>query len=654
MSSISCAGFACILGIFLFSFSARGEDSRKAVTVDAETSRFIQLAQALADREADIEAKVNEELKKNPEEAETETPPPTHSRSRLEKLARKLRIGTSFSVDRGSWDYGVSAGYTRKIEFEPEADSYALIEAFEVVFPGLSWKGDFLVNAQPVGPAVSWARPFRVITRRLYKKYSEAKQEKFKTFNEALWGKMYPLGRIRRLIKGVDGALEMAPGESVTYSVGTRSFVGLRTGWDISEFSVGASLGVVFETDFYVTVERGLTAAENGKDWTLSIGGKGERGIEFRVGSKTPEVVIKKFRLLSWTSSLPYGRRFLLTAGPVDLRNNHFSVDLYEEIMKGIVKVPDLKLYKEHWRLHINRQIDQEALRDVMKLSEFQSVFGEVSDPQLKVEWSAALTGYQAREHGFRFWILVYEMDFDLDTYLEESLVQDYANGPERFFDYVTHRERDKGFLVFSREGYDLEIITVQDAVTGEMFTEATYEHRDAWQRKREGINYRSRAQRFLTEPVLDRFDTEPPGNYDPERNVLWKEGKPDLSIPPPYWQVYSMYLRFIFGPRFHDDAWKTVLAPNDEEKREEFMAAWHKKIVKTLFREKRHDMEDMIREKGLEDAYAYFRFDIEPWRKKIRKEIPGVIYKGETGSPNDVSVYPRLRKLYEKTGTVF
>jgi hypothetical protein len=133
-----------------------------------------------------------------------------------------------------------------------------------------------------------------------------------------------------------------------------------------------------------------------------------------------------------------------------------------------------------------------------------------------------------------RFWILLYRTTWNFDSYDGETLLDTRTEPPVKSFQYLTRRSRNRSWIFFPREGYDLEVVTLQDYQTGRLVTEATLQIEDRHAGVHEGQKYRKTVRRFLGTRMMARFPwsrRRGPGPVHPGR---WSTtGSPTSPFPP-------------------------------------------------------------------------------------------------------------------------
>ncbi len=654
-----------------------------------------QLGAQMAAAEAALDGEASEETTNVSSEDNLEE---GHRRSTFEKLATHLSTGVRFSFGNEQYQYGVDVRYSREVRYDDDADLYSRTETL-ILTPEVGWTGVTDWIQANVWPVVSISRSFRCVMR----------QTKFKTWVQAMFKHpwFYPLSRLPTT---PEKALQMEPREEVTFSVGIATFWGLNFVDEIQSFPVSVTPGVLFGSDYYVTVHR--NARTQGKRWILSVGGAIHREWQVRMTGDTPRIWIRKVPLLSmrWTPRLT-GRRFLLRAGAFNLDDNGEATNLFDAVVHGTWQANDLKLLGGIFTFRLHKNITFPELEKIEDVSQFNRVLVAAENPKLKIPYSMSLTGFRGSSFFFKFLIVVDQHAWTLDKYDEETVVQRGGRKPNgeinlyHFYDSVTQRQHDRGVFGFSREGYELIITTVQDAETGDLYTEATYEIHDNRAQKDEMFAYQNDMRRFLTAPVLTKFPSCLEPVVDEESHVAVCEGLPDFAQVSKKPETVSLFLRMILGPKFHEAYMEQKDTPNpkidrarlhladvterevkkksvnssaekvdailesslykkpqralrrlanlENDQRFESIRDLHEKIHDTIFHHS-ESLNDLIMRRGTQDLFAKFKFELKPRTKAELVTNPRVIYQGKTGDPRDVRVYRFLNALFETTDTIF
>ena len=559
----------------------------------------------------------------------------------LDRLVRRFSTSVNLRLTEEPYRLAIRIRYSRGVEFDFESDSYAMIEGFEIS-PGSELRRYERIGTVEIGPYFDLNRPMRIVVRRVG----------FPTWYSAFFARPY---RLSRLPTTRERALLMEPGSSVTLFVGVAVFLGPRAYHRFGEAPSTATAGLVLPTDYATTVER-LLRPEDGAEWVLSVSGSVRRLWEFTGRLRTPKIWVKRLRLFDarWHPGIR-GVRFSYSSLPLDLRRAEEYTATYRSVMSGLTRIPDVKLFGQTFRVFLRRDIDVETLDEIQNLAEFRRVLEARSPQAVSIPWTRALTGLRGREADLRFWIFLYRTSWSFDHFDEETVVDLHDRFPQKLFDYVTRRERTRGWLFFPREGYELEMTTVQDFVTGEPYTEAILEIHDRDTRRGEHLRYRQIARRFLSDTLLARFPLEPQPRGELENGALAIDGRPDLDHVPPYRENASFVLRLILGPTLHPAVeWPT--APADarvRRVRSRQARSLHEVIHDTIFHG-REGVDDLLRTAGAGDVYASFRIELQPTRKALRAQHVRRIYRGSTGQPSDVRGYTRLRRLLETAGSLF
>jgi len=605
-------------------------------------------AQAQAPVPVDPQAAASPEAQPSEEGTESEGParePRTSGRRRLERLVRGYSISRSIFLKKEPYSVSIKLRYSRSVEFDYHLESYILIEGFEIT-PGVEFRDQKIVDKHSIGPYLILNRPWQIIVRRAG----------FPRWKTAFFA---PLYHLKRLPTKPDKALLMKPGESVSMNVGVGLFLGPRAFNFTGDAHSSLGIGVALPAEYYVRVERLTDPDVPGEEWVLSVGGTLRRYFELSAGLRSPKVLIKRFRLLDFDyKGLSRGLQFSFFSPALDLRRTPSIEPIYEAVMKGTTHFPEVKLWGQTYRLFLHPEITMETMSRMQELAEFRHLLEPAQSAAGNIVWSRALTGTRGHESDVRFWILLYRTTWNFDSYDGETLLDTRSEAPLKSFQYLTRRSRNRSWIFFPREGYDLEVVTLQDYQTGRLVTEATLQIEDRHAGVHEGQKYRRTVRRFLGTRMMTRFPMEPPprpqGPVHP--GALEYDGLPDLSIPPSHKEKVSFALRVVLGTRFHGGALGEgePFDPTDRKHRTVHGRSVHTKVYEAVFGV-RPGMDDLFGQHGLEDAYESFYMEFKTIPKRGEAPIPTRIYRGSTGNPaRDVVGYARLRRAFDAATAQF
>ncbi len=580
--------------------------------------------------------------------AESEGParePRTAGRRRLERLARGYSLSQSIVLKKEPYSITIRVRYSRSVEFDYHLESYILIEGFEVT-PGVEFRDHKQIGEHTIGPYLVMNRPARIIVRRAG----------FPRWKTAFFA---PLYKLKRLPTHPSKALLMKPGESVSMNVGVGMFVGPRAFNFTGDARSSLGIGLALPAEYYVRVERLTDPDVPGEEWVLSVGGTVRRYVELAAGLRSPKVLIKRFRLLDFNyKGLSRGLQFSFFSPALDLRRTPAIEPIYEAVIKGSTRFPEVKLWGQTYRLFLHPEITMETMSRMQELAEFRHLLEPSRSAAGNIVWSRALTGVRGHESDVRFWILLYKTTWNFDSYDGETLLDTRSEPPVKSFQYLTRRSRNRSWIFFPREGYDLEVVTLQDYQTGRLVTEATLQIQDRHSGVHEGQKYRRTVRRFLGTQMMEQFPLEPPPRPPSPAHPgdLEYDGIPDLRIPPTHKEKVSFALRVVLGTRFHGgalgegEAWD----PTDRKHRTVHGRTVHRKVYESVFGV-RPGMDDLFGQHGLEDAYASFYMEFQTIPKRGEAPIPTRIYRGSTGNPaRDVEGYARLRRAFDAASAQF
>ena len=565
-------------------------------------------------------------------------------RRRLERLVRGYSLSQSIFFKEEPYSLSVRLRYSRSVEFDFHFESYTLIEGFEII-PQYEARDQKIVRNHTIGPYLVINRPSRVIVRRTG----------YPTWKKAFFARVYHL---TKLPVTPERALQMTPGESVTMNVGLGLFVGPRAFNFTGDAPSSVGIGLALPSEYYVRVERLLDPAVPGEEWILSVGGTVRRYVEFAAGLRSPKVLVKRFRLLNLNfKGFSRGLQFSFFSPALDLRRTPSIEPIYESVIKGTTRFPEVKLWGQTYRLFLRPDVTMEMMSKMQELAEFRHLLEPVESAAGSIVWTRALTGVRGHESDVRFWILLYKTTWNFDQYDGTTLLDTRTSPPVKSFQYLTRRTRNRSWIFFPREGYDLEVVTLQDFETGRLVTEATLQIEDRHQAIREGRGYRRTAKWFLGGAMMERFPLEPPARTSPSRpGVIEYDGLPDLNIVPTHKEKVSYALRVVLGSRFHGGAMGEGEAwdPSDRKHRTVHGRSIHKKVHEAVF-DVRPGMDDLYGKYGTDDAYASFFIQMQTIPRRGEAPTPARVYRGSTGSPaRDVEGYAHLRRAFDAATALF
>ena len=557
-------------------------------------------------------------------------------RLRFRKLLDRMAVSTGWQVEQDSWRAGIRLRYSRAVEFDAETNSYALMEASEIA-PSVGFR------------IVTVGRPMKVIVRRTG----------YETWDKALFT---PPSRwlFADRPNQIQEAQQLAPGTEITMSNEAKFFIGPNVSVNAGSFPLRAYAGAFVSGEYFVRLKRlarDAVEAPGNQEWFLSVGGLIPHGFESGLTVRTPEIALgKRLRVLHARWRLPTGARFLLRAGPVDLGEDSEMQTFFRAIVGGaaIFRLSDLRLLGPNIKVAVSRpEIGLDLLQHLEKLSHFRRVLEVVRKDEDAIPYSESISRYSPRGHGefgTGLWALVYGFEYDSDWYAEESLGVRPDMPPHRIYAFPHQRRWDRGWLFFPRETHDLQMVTVQDAQDGSLFTEVSLEIEDAHAHEKEGKAYRAQIMSFLTQKVMEKFpmwiDVPPPDGPKAIRDQL-----PDLLHSPGEDEKVSIYLRLILGPRFHEQL--RLAEAKDEKERRDMITEWQKEVSKTI-RRGGNSLEKLVSTYGTEDLYVGFRIALTPYARRKESPRPTTVFTGTFGDPDKITSYRRLRDTFDDVGTIF
>ena len=562
------------------------------------------------------------------------THPPADTRHlRLRSVLNRMAASVRWQVEQDTWSAGIRLRYSRAVEFDPETASYALIEAIEIT-PAVNYR------------IVAVGRPMKVVVRRTG--YAAWENALFAPPSRWIF-----FDRPNR----IEEALQMEPGTEILLSNEAKFFLGPDVSADAGAFPVGVHAGVFVSGQYFVRVKRlsaSLVEPPGNREWILSAGGLITRGLESALNVRTPELVWhKRLRLFETHWRLPRGTRFLLRAGPVDLRTDSSVEPFFQAIVGGaaVFRYSDFELLGMGAGVAVaHPEIGTDLLRKLEHTSNLQRALAVARGDQADMPYFESLSRVTPRGHGefgVGLWALAYGLTFASDWYAEESLGLKPGGSPSTIFDFPLQRRWDRGWLFVPRETRDLQIVTVQDGQSDDRYTEVSLEIEDAHAQTREDRAYRAQILRVLTQTLVDRFPKHTESAQPKGPAVIWNE-LPDLARAAEEDQRVSIYLRLILGPRFHDEQ---VAKARDKKGREKQITEWQKKISKTI-RRRGDVLEELVRTHGTEDLFVSYRIALTPYARRKESPRPTTEYRGSFGDPNRIPSYRRLRDALDDAGT--
>jgi hypothetical protein len=546
-----------------------------------------------------------------------------------------MAVSARWEVEQDSWRAGIRLRYSRSVEFDPETASFALIEAVEFA-PGARYR------------IVAAARPMKVVVRRTG----------LPSWEDALFtppSRWLFFDRPNR----IEEAQQIEPSTEILLSNEARFLVGVDLSEDAGTFPVRAHAGAFVSGEYFVRVKRlsaGLVEPPGNREWLLSAGGLITRGLEASMDVRTPEIAWgKRLRVFDTRWRFPTGARFVLRAGPLDLRADPGVEPFFRAVVGGaaVFRFNDFRLLSHGVALAVaHPEIGPELLKRLEELSNFQSVLAVARADPSAIPCFESVSRFEPRGHGefgLGLWALVYGLTFASDWYAGESLVLRPDGSTVTIHDYPLQRRWDRGWVFFPRETRDLQIVTVRDARSQDLYTEVSLEIEDSHARPGEDLAYRAQVQRALTRTVLrqfpERVEHDAPSGPAVVRNEL-----PELSTAAGEHRKVSIYLRLILGPRFHEPA---IAAARDEKEREQRITAWQKGISRSI-RRGGEVLEDLVRSLGTEDLYASYRIAFTPYARRKESPRPTTEYLGSLGDPERIPSYRRLRDALDDGGAGF
>lgn len=555
-------------------------------------------------------------------------------RLRLRDVLDRMAVATGWQVEQDSWHLGIRLRYSRSVEFDPPTHSYALIEAREIT------------PAARLG-IVAIGRPARVVVERAG----------YGTWEEAL---LAPPSRWLFIDRPnrAEEAQQLAPGTAITLSNETKFFVGADVSTDVGALPLGIRAGPFASGEYFVRLEHLAQRVESSdpREWIVSVGGSIHRGFESAMKLRTPDLIRgKRVRLVEAHWRSPRGVRFLLRAGPLDLRGNPQAAAFLRTAMTGaaLFRFSDARLLGAHLEgTGLHSELGPDLLKRMERLPNFKRVLAAASEDPGGIPYSESISRFTPRAHGesgVGVWALLYGLDLTSDWYAEESLSAPPGRPSSRIFSYPLHRRWDRGWLFFPRETQDLRMITVQDGQGADLFTEVSLEVEDAHAHRRESRSYRAQILSFITRALAAKFPqrTETGSPNGPQE---FQGELPDLDSAPKEDERVSIYLRIILGPRFHE---RLLLGAKDGKDQRDRITEWQKRIARTI-RRRGDALEELVRTYGVENLFVSFRIALTPHARRKESPRPTTLFSGFFGDPQRIPSYRRLRDTFDTAGTLF
>lgn len=559
---------------------------------------------------------------------------PDTPRLRLRGVLDRMAISTGWQVEQDSWRAGIRLRYARSVEFDPATRSYALIEAAEII-PSASFR------------IVTLGRATRVVVRRT---------------GHATWEQALFAAPSRWLfVDRPDRTLEverLAPGTTVTLSNEATLFVGADLSTDLGSLPLGVRVGPFASGEYFVRLERLPASAgpAGDREWIVSVGGVVPRGFESSLRLRTPDLVRRKrLRLVEAHWRSPRGVRFLLRAGPLDFRGNPDTAEFLRAAMKGVAafRFADVRLLAANLgTVGPRAELGPKLLARLERFPNFRRLLAAARADPDGIPYSESISRFAPRkwgETGIGLWALFYGFDLTSSWYAEESLAVPSGGSSATIYSYPLERRWDRGWLFFPRETQDLQMVTVEDAGSEEMFTELSLEIEDARARRREGRAYRGQILGFLTREVTNAF-ARPSGTGSPGGPRSAPGELPDLAGTPAEEERVSIYLRIILGSRFHD---RLLLGTKDASERRKRISEWQKRMSSAI-RRGGDAVEELVRTHGVEDLFVSYRIALTPYARRKETPRPTTIFTGSLGDPQRISSYRRLRDAFDAAGTIY
>jgi hypothetical protein len=556
------------------------------------------------------------------------------ARLRLRSVLDRMAVSTRWQVEQDSWRAGIRLRFSRSVEFDAATHTFAVLEAIEIT-PAVRFK------------IVSLARGTTVLVRRTG--YANWERALFARPSRWLFGD-WP--------DHAEEAEQIAPGTAITFTNETEFFVGADLTTHVGSFPLRVHAGPFASGQSFTRLERlaGGVETTGDRQWVISVGGLMPRGFETAVGMRTPDLVWgKSLRILEthWRSSR--GFRFMLRAGPLDLKGNPEAADFLRVAMAGVApfRFYDVPLLGASLRtVGRHREIGPDLFERLGRFPNFKRLRAAADDDPVGIPFVESISRFSPRKHGemgIDLWAGIYGLNLTSNWYAEESLGAPSGRPASTILSFPMQRRWDRGWLFFPRETQDLQMITVIDAQGEDLITEVSLEIEDARAHRSEGRVYREQIRSFITPAVVEKFprfeDTFTPAGPRAIRGEL-----PDLTSAPAEVERVSIYLRIILGPRFHE---QLLLGAKDVKERKRRITAFQTRIGNAI-RRRGDALDELVRASGEEDLFVSFRIAITPYARRKESPRPTTVFSGRLGDPERIQSYRRLRDAFDAAGTIF
>lgn len=567
-------------------------------------------------------------------EAPPALPLPSTARLRLRGVLDRMALSVGWQVEQDSWSAGIRLRYSRAVEFDAATQSYALVEARELT-PAASFR------------IVALSRSTRVVVRRTG----------YTAWEGALFAPPSGWLFFDRPDRAAE-AEELAPGTAITLSNELKVFAGANVATDVGALPLRVRAGAFASGEYFVRLER--LPPGNGppdpREWVVSVGGLIPRGFDSALNLRTPDLLWgKRLRLVEAHWRLPTGVRFLLRAGPLDLRGDPETASFLRTAMAGgaTYRFADARLLAANLRvIGTHPELGPELLKRVEHFPNFERLLAAAREDPEKIPYSESMSRFTPRaqgEAGLGLWAFLYGFDLTSNGYAEKSLGAPSGRPLSLIFSYPLQRRWDRGWLFFPRETQDLQMLTVDEGDGGDRITELSLEVEDAHAHRRESLAYREQVRGVLTPPVAGHFptraDTESPGGPRALAGEL-----PELSRAPEEEERVSIYLRVILGPRFHE---RLLLGAKDAEERKDRITEFQKRLSRSV-RQRGDALEELVATYGTDDLFVSYRIALTPYGRRKESPRPTTVFTGSFGDPERIPSYRRLRDLFDAAGTIF
>ncbi len=638
--AVAAGCIACVTSAAVLAGEASDTPPICAETLAALRAFELRVHQIHARRAARAEARGELSALASPDEGPSATPsekapdlsPPP--RLQLRGVLDRMAVSAGWQVEHETWRAGIRLRFSRSVEFDPATDSYALVEATEIT-PAVRFR------------IVALARPTKVVVRRTG--YGAWEDALFASPSRWLF-----VDRPNR----PEEAQQLAPGTAVTLSNETTFFIGADVSTNLGAFPLGIRAGPFASGEYFTRLERlPLSTEKSGdREWVVSVGGLISRGLETALNLRTPDLARGRTLRLAeahWRRSS--GIRFLLRAGPLDLRGNPETAAFLRTAMAGVspFRFFDVPLLGANLKTVGRRaQIGPNMLEKLEHLPNFERLLAAASKDPAGIPYTESISRFAPRargESGLGLWAFLYGLNLTSDWYAEESLAAPSEQPATVIFSYPLQRRWDRGWLFFPRKTQDIQMLTVQDGQGEELFTEVSLEVEDARAHRREGQAYRAQVLRFITRALAEKFPQRI-GTDSPAGPKVVRGELPDLDHAPKEDERLSIYLRIILGPRFHE---QLMLRGKGGKERKERITEWQKQIMRTI-RRRGDALEAIVRTYGAEDLFVNYRIAITPYARRKESPRPTTVFTGFLGDPGRIPSYRRLRNTFDAAGTIF